>query len=58
MRFGGQPPRLLFPHFILFPLFVLPSAGEVDKLVLPVGMQSVNFRDCVGLKGTTDLEDE
>ena len=38
-----QRMRLLIPRFILFPLFAFPFAGAVDKIVLPVGMQSVNF---------------
>jgi hypothetical protein len=44
--------RFLIPHFILFPLFPFPSAGAVDKLVLPEGMQRVNFYGCRGLTGT------
>ena len=39
---------LIFP----FPPFALPSAGEVDKIVLPEGMQSVNFSYCQYLTGT------
>ena len=39
---------LIFP----FPLFTLPSAGKVDKIVLPEGMQSVNFYGCFSLTGT------
>ena len=48
--------RFLIPHFILFPLFTLPSAGEVDKIVLPEGMRSVTFYDCPHLTGTAELE--
>jgi hypothetical protein len=44
--------RLLIPHFILFSLFAFPPAGDVDKIVLPEGMQSVNFSMCEGLTGT------
>ena len=44
-----------FPHFILLPLFAFPPAGAADKLVLPEGMQSVNFECCYGLTGTADL---
>ena len=47
--------RFLIPHFILFPLFALPFAGAVDKIVLPDGMQSVNFVSCHGLTGTESL---
>ena len=44
----------LIPHFILFPLFAFPPAGAVDKIVLPEGMQSVDFYGCEGLTGTAD----
>jgi hypothetical protein len=47
--------RLLLPHFILFPLFAFPSAGAVDKIVLPEGMQAVNFYNCTRITGTADL---
>jgi hypothetical protein len=47
--------RLLIPHFILFPLFAFPSAGAVDKIVLPEGMQSVNFYGCKSLTGTAEI---
>ena len=50
----GQPHTLPIPHFILFPLFAFPSAGSVDKLVLPEGMQSLNFFQCQGLTGTAE----
>ena len=43
---------LIFP----FPLFALPSAGEVDKIELPEGMQSVNFYGCTSLTGTAEIE--
>ena len=46
--------RLLIPHFIIFPLFAFPFAGAVDKLVLPEGMQSVNFESCFVLTGTAE----
>jgi hypothetical protein len=46
--------RLLIPHFILFPLFAFPSAGAVDKIVLPEGMQSVNFWYCTGITGKAE----
>ena len=48
----GQPHTLPIPHFILFPLFAFPSAGAVDKIVFPEGMQSVKFGACSGLRGT------
>ena len=32
--------------------------GAVDKIVLPEGMQSVNFSLCNGITGTAELEDE
>ena len=34
--------------------FWRPSAGEVDKIVLPEGMQSVNFSECEDLTGTAE----
>ena len=39
----------------LFPLFAFPSAGAIDKVVLPDGMQSVDFSYCEGLTGTAEL---
>ena len=45
----------LIPHFLLFPFFAFTFAGEVDKIVLPEGMQSVNFEECEGLAGTAKL---
>jgi hypothetical protein len=48
----------LIPHFILLPLFAFPPTGDVDKLVLPEGMQSVDFECCEGITGTDELEDE
>jgi hypothetical protein len=38
---------------ILFTLFAF-TAGAVDKLVLPEGMQSVNFKYCAGITGTAE----
>ena len=46
--------RFLLPHFILFPLFAFFSAGAVDKLVLPEGMQTVSFYQCTGITGTAE----
>ena len=47
--------RFIIPHFYPFPsLRLLPFAGTVDKLVLPEGMQSVNFNCCKGLAGTAE----
>ena len=54
IRFGGQPQSPPHSSLILFPLFTLPSAGAVDKLVLPEGMQSVDFQWCVDLTGTAE----
>ena len=51
----GQPTRFLIPHFLLFSLFAFTSAGAVDKIVFPEGMQSVNFGYCYGLTGTAEL---
>ena len=45
------PPSSLYPFFS----FAFPSAGAVDKLVFPEGMQSVNFQMCKGLTGTAEL---
>ena len=53
IRFGSRT-RFLFPHLILLPLFVFPPAGDVDKIVLPEGMQSVNFKSCHGITGTAE----
>ena len=47
--------RFLIPHFILTPLFAFPPAGDVDKIVLPEGMQTVNFSFCKGLTGTAEV---
>jgi hypothetical protein len=44
----------IIPHFILFPLFAFPSAGAVDKIVLPEGMQEVKFYGCSGITGTAE----
>jgi hypothetical protein len=52
IRFGGQPHALPHSSFILLPPFAFPSAGAVDKIVLPEGMQSVNFGFCKGITGT------
>jgi hypothetical protein len=46
--------RFLNPHFILFPLFAFPPAGDVGEIVLPEGMQSVNFAYCEGITGTAE----
>ena len=46
--------RFLIPHIILFPLFAVPPAGDVGKIVLPEGMQTVSFERCTGLTGTAD----
>ena len=53
--FGASRTRFLLPHFILFLSLTFPSAGAVDKLVLPDGMQSVDFSYCEGLSGTAEL---
>ena len=42
--------RFLIPHFPC----PSPSAGEVDKIVLPEGMQSVKFNYCRGITGTAE----
>jgi hypothetical protein len=39
---------------ILFPLFAFLSAGAVDKLLLPEGMQTVVFSMCTGLSGKAE----
>ena len=46
--------RFLIPHFILVSLFAFPPAGAVDKIVLPEGMQYVNFESCYDLTGTAE----
>ena len=57
-RSGGPAARA--SSFLIFPsrLFALPSAGEVDKIVLPEGMKSVDFRGCSALTGTAESKDE
>jgi hypothetical protein len=58
IRFGGQPH--LFPHSSFYPfssLFTFPFTGAVDKIVLPEGMQEVNFSYCSNLTGTLRLEE-
>ena len=40
--------------FYPFPSIAFPSAGAVDKLVLPEGMQNVNVSLCYGLTGTAE----
>ena len=54
-RFSASRTRLLLPHFIFFPRFAFPFAGAVDKVVLPEGMQNVDFSYCSGLTGTANL---
>jgi hypothetical protein len=54
IRFETSRNRFLIPHFILFPLFAFPPAGDVGKIVLPEGMQSVNFEGCRGITGTAE----
>ena len=44
--------RFLVPHTFSVLLFAFPSAGAVDKIVFPEGMQTVNFYNCTGLTGT------
>jgi hypothetical protein len=55
---AASRPYFLIPHFILFSLYAFPSSGAVDKIVLPQGMQSVNFYRCTGITGTAELEDD
>jgi hypothetical protein len=53
-------PAARVPHSSLYPfpsLFAFPSAGEVDKIVLPEGMQSVSFEDCSGITGKAEILD-
>ena len=55
-RFFGQPHTLpRSSYLLLFLLFAFPSAGAVDKIVFPEGMQEVNFGGCSGLTGTAEL---
>ena len=47
----------MFPHSSFYPFFalrLLPSAGAVYKLLLPDGMQRVNFGGCYRLTGTAE----
>ena len=52
IRLAASRSTSFLPHFILFPLFAFPPAGDVGKIVLPEGMQSVDFTLCKGLTGT------
>ena len=54
MVYAARRAHFLVPHFITFPLFAFPSAGALDKLVLPVGMNEVIFAGCEGLTGMTE----
>ena len=56
MGLRGQPRYILRSSSYSFPRFAFLSAGAVDKLVLPEGMQSVGFYRCYGLTGTAKLE--
>ena len=56
IRFEASRTRILIPNFLLSPLFAFPSAGDVGKIVLPEGMQSVNFLGCEGLTGTAESQ--
>ena len=48
-----QPHALPHSSFVPFPSLRLPTpSGAVDKIVLPEGMQSVDFSLCKGLRGT------
>jgi hypothetical protein len=59
----GHFPYLLRPAALassfltlyFFPLFAFPSAGDIGNLVLPVGMQIVDFTRCAGITGTAKL---
>ena len=53
--FAIQPHTL--PHSSPYPcsLFAFPSAGAVDKIVFPEGMQTVDFLGCSGLTGTAKI---
>ena len=44
------------PHssFYPFPSFCFPPSGALDKIVLPYGMQSVDFSYCSNLTGTAE----
>jgi hypothetical protein len=47
---------LILSYFLSWPSN--PLQGAVDKIVLPEGMQSVDFAVCEGITGTANLEDE
>ena len=53
--FEASRTRLLIHRFLLFPLFAFPFAGAVDKVVLPKGMQKVDFGNCKDLTGTAEI---
>ena len=51
--FAVSRTRFLIPLTLsFFPLFAFTSAGAVDKIVFPVGIQKVDFEWCTGLTGT------
>jgi hypothetical protein len=55
ISFGGHAARASSFLISYLPLS-LPShpQGAVDKIVLPEGMQTVNFERCYGLTGTAE----
>ena len=55
MFFGSAAHASSFLIVSYFLLFAFSSAGAVDKIVFPEGMQSVNFQYCEGLTGTAEL---
>ena len=57
LTYGLRRPAARASSFLIFPfpLFALLSAGEVVKIVLPEGMQSVDFYGCEGLTGTAEV---
>ena len=50
--FSASRTRFLIPHLPCPSLCPPFRTGEVDKIVLPDGMQSVNFEGCTGITGT------
>ena len=54
-RLSASRTRFLVPHTFSFSPFAFPSAGAIDKIVFPEGMQYVNFSYCKALTGTAEL---
>ena len=54
IRLAASRSTSFIPHFLILLLPFSLLAGDIGQLDLPVGMQSVNFRDCSGVTGTAE----